>query len=126
MSHTSPIWLHVTDPLQDGLIRQLVHIRLERDLLAVYEQRSVLFFLEKDRLDDPQCRYRWDWALSGRFQPSSQYYSVQFILLIAKLISVVWGCISLGKLSMIILVVAVSRVQQVIDLILSSNNTVHC
>ena len=60
-------------------------------------------------------------VLSGRFQPSSQYYSVQFILLIAKLISVVWGCISLGKLSMIIPVVTVSHVQQAIDCVSGRN-----
>lgn len=52
----------------DGLVRQLVHIRLEWDLLAVYEQGSILFFPEEDRFDYSQSHYCWDWSLSGMFQ----------------------------------------------------------
>ena len=53
----------------DGVVRQLVHIRLERDLLAVHEQGSVLFFPEADRLDYSQSHRRWGWGLFGMFEP---------------------------------------------------------
>ena len=71
----------------DRTLRQLVHVRLERDLLAVHEQGSLLLFTKEDCPDyseSPHCRYWW---MSGMLsQPGSPSCSV-----FARLTFAVWS-----------------------------------
>lgn len=65
------IWIKLISP--DCTVRQLVHVRPERDLLAVHEQGPVLLLPKKDRPDTSQPHHRRYWCLFGRPLPPSTY-----------------------------------------------------
>lgn len=54
----------------DCIVRKLVHVRPERDLLAAHEQGLVLLLSKKDRLDTSQCHNYRRWRYPGMSFPN--------------------------------------------------------
>lgn len=53
----------------DCIVRKLVHLRPERDLLAAHEQGLVLLLPKKDCPDTSQCHHRRYWCYPGTSSP---------------------------------------------------------